>query len=60
MYRKKSVKILNVDERRYSMLMEKCGGADKKLDAKKNYDLSSLPPPDVCLHEHVKRVNIKL
>ena len=39
------------------MLMEKCGGAGKKFDAKKNFDLSSFPPPEVCLCEHVKRVN---
>ena len=42
------------------MLREKCGGADEKLDAKKNYDLSSLPPPEVCLREHVKRVNYQV
>ena len=35
-------------------------GLTKKLDAKKNYDLSSLPPPEVCLREHVKRVNYQV
>ena len=53
MYRKES----NVDELRYSMLMEKCGGADKKIDAKKNFDLTSLLPPEVCLRKHVNRIN---
>lgn len=60
MYRTKSGKVSKVDELRCSMLLEKCGGADKKLDAKKNFDLSSLPPPEVCLREHVKRVNYQV
>ena len=60
MYRKKSVKISNVDELRCSMLMEKCGGVDKIFDAKKNYDFSNLPPPEVCLREHVKLVNYQV
>ena len=60
MYRKKSVNILNVDDLHCSMLMEKCGGADKKIDAKKNFDLSSLPLPEVCLREHVTRVNYQV
>ena len=46
--------------RKKSMFMEKCGEADKKLDAKKIFDLSSLPPPEVCLREHVKRVNYQV
>ena len=50
----------NVDELCCSMLMEKCGGADNKLDAKKNFDLSSLPPSEVCLRKHVKRVNYQV
>ena len=57
---KKSVKISNVDGLRCSMLMEKCGGADKKFDEKKNFDLSSLPPLEVGLCKHVKRVNYQV
>ena len=34
--------------------------ADKKLDKKKIFYLSSLPPPEVCLREHVKRVNYQV
>lgn len=60
MYRQKSAKVSKVNELRYLMLTEKCGGVDKKLDAKKNFDLSSLPPPEVCLREHVKRVNYQV
>jgi len=38
---------------------EKCGNADGKLDHKKTIDLTSLPPPRVCLIGHIKRT-IKL
>lgn len=42
------------------MLRSKCGGAGQSLDSKKNVDLSSLPPPRVCLKEHIKRVNYQV
>jgi len=38
------------------MLLDKGGGNDMKLDPKKNADLTTVPPPRVCLQEHVKRV----
>ena len=40
------------------MLMET--SPDKILVEKKNFDLSSLPSPEVCLREHVKRVNYQV
>ena len=52
--------ITEVDKLRHSMLTERCGGAGGKLDAKKTIDLSSLPPPRVCLREHIKRVNFQV
>ena len=54
MYKKKSY----VDDLRCSMLMDKFGGADKTT--KKIFDISSLHPPEVCLREHVKRVNYQV
>jgi len=39
------------------MLELKCG---QSLDSAKNVNLSSLPPPRVCLNEHMRRVNYQL
>ena len=36
------------------------GKTYKKIDAKKNFDVYSLPAPEVCLREHVKRVNYQV
>ena len=52
-----STKTKEVDRLRYEMLQSKCGGA---LDSKKNIDLSSLPPPRVCLQQHIRRVNYQV
>lgn len=53
-------KTKEVDRLRYEMLVSKCGGPGKSLDTKKNIDLSTLPPPRVCLQEHIKRVNYQV
>jgi len=45
-----------VDRFRCKMLLDKGGGNDMKPDPKKNVDLTTVPPPRVCLQEHVKRV----
>ena len=37
------------------MLLDKGGGNDMKLDPKKNVDLTTVPPPRVCLQEQIKR-----
>ena len=42
------------------MLQSKCGGPGQSLDSKKNIDLSALPPPRVCLQEHIGRVNYQI
>ena len=60
MYKPKASKIRAVDELRLVMLVDKCGRADTKLDPKKNIDLACLPPPRVCLREHIKRVNFQV
>ena len=51
-------KTKEVNRLRYQMLELKCGG--QSLDSKKNVDLSSLPPPKVCLSEHIRRVNYQV
>jgi len=38
------------------MLLDKGGVNDMKLDPKKNVDLTTVPPPRVCLQEHIKCV----
>ena len=55
-----STKTKEVDRLRYEMLESKCGGAGQSLYSKKNIDFSSLPPPRVCLQEHIKRVNYQV
>ena len=40
------------------MLRQKCGG--KELNKKRHIDLSTLPPPMVCLAEHIKRANYQV
>lgn len=50
-------KTREVDRLRHQMLEMKCG---QSLNSKKNVDLSSLPPPRVCLYEHVRRVNYQV
>ena len=60
MYEQKSGRIHGVNELRCAMLTERCGGTLKELDHKKNVDLSTLPPPKVCLREHIKRVNYQV
>ena len=62
MYKQKLTKRnhVSVDDLRYDMIFEKCRSKEKVLDPKKNIDLSSLPPPRVCLREHIKRVNYQV
>jgi len=38
------------------MLLDKGGGNDMKLDPTKNVDLTTVPPPRVCLQEQIKRI----
>ena len=53
--------VTEVDELRYQMLLQKCGkGPNKALNPKKNINFSTLPPPRVCLKEHIKRVNYQV
>jgi len=60
MYKQKATKTTEVDTLRHTMLLEKCGSADGKLDPNKTIDLSSLPPPRVCLIGHIKRTNCQV
>ena len=57
MYESKRVK--EVNELRYSRLVSKCG-KDGKLSMSKKIDLSSLPPCQSSLVEHIKRVNFQV
>jgi len=60
MYKQKATKTTELDTLRHTMLMEKCESADGKLDPKKTINLSSLPPPRVCLIGHIKRTNYQV
>ena len=53
-------RLLNVDDLRYEMVLNKCCGKENQLNPNKSTEWSSLPPPRSCLREHIKRVNYQV
>jgi hypothetical protein len=50
----------NVDHLRYTILREKSGGRDGKIDINRNVDLSLLPPCKKSLVQHIHRANYQV
>ena len=50
----------NVDHLRYTILREKSGGRDGKIEINRNVDLSLLPPCKKSLVQHIHRANYQV
>ena len=50
----------SVDDLRYDILQQKCGGPDGSIDVTRNIDLGQLPLCASVLHQHIRRVNYQV
>lgn len=53
-------RITKVNQLRYISLQSKCGGKGSSLKKSSNVDLSSLPPCQSSLQQHIRRVNYQV